>query len=132
MAFLPQPAMPRRADRARFADTVPAVLRFPDGQRASGKLKVVSVTGGLLSLARPIRQGSVAKLMFLTPAGSVLGSAEMLSPVSWELQPFRFVGLPDDDHSRLQSTIQSCLQHDKQNQERVRRHCDQVENFRAW
>lgn len=132
MAYLPQPSMPRRADRARFADTVPAVLRFPDGQRASGKLKVVSVTGGLLSLARPIRQGSVAKLMFLTPAGAVLGSAEMLSPVSWELQPFRFVGLPDDDHSRLQSTIQSCLQHDKQNQERVRRHCHQVENFRAW
>ena len=132
MAHLPQPPMPRRPDRARFADTIPAVLRFPDGQRTSGKLKVVSVTGGLLSLPRPLRQGSVAKLMFLTPSGSVLGSAEMLSPVSWELQPFRFVGLPDDDHSRLQSAIQSCLQHDKRNQERVRRNCDQMEKFRAW
>ena len=132
MAYLPQPPIPRRADRARFADTIPAVLRFPDGQHTSGKLKVVSVTGGLLSLPRPMRQGSVAKLMFLTSAGSVLGSAEMLSPVSWELQPFRFVGLPDDDHSRLQAAIQSCLQHDKQNQERVRRNRDQVENFRAW
>ena len=124
--------MARRPDRARFADTIPAVLRFPDGQRASGKLRVVSVTGGLLSVLHPIRQGSVAKLMFLTSAGSILGAAEMLSPLSWELQPFKFVGLPDDAHSRLQTAIQSCLQHDKQNQERVRRHCDQVENFRAW
>jgi len=132
MAHIPQPPMALRPDRVRFADTIPAVLRFPDGQRASGKLRVVSVTGGLLSLPRPIRQGSVAKLMFLTPAGSILGSAEMLTPVSWELQPFRFVGLPDDDHTRLYAAIQSCLQHDKQNQERVRRNCDQVENFRAW
>jgi len=132
MAYFPQPPMPRRPDRARFADTIPAVLRFPDGQRASGKLRVVSVTGGLLSLPHPVRQGSVAKLMFLTPAGSILGSAEMLSPVSWELQPFRFVGLPDDDHMRLQAAIQSCLAHEKQNQDRARRNCHQVENFRAW
>ena len=132
MAHIPQPPMALRPDRVRFADTVPAVLRFPDGQRASGKLRVVSVTGGLLSLPHPIRQGSVAKLMFLTSAGSILGSAEMLTPVSWELQPFRFVGLPDDAHSRLHAAIQTSLQHDKQNQERVRRNCDQVENFRAW
>jgi len=132
MAYFPQPPLPRRPDRARFTDTIPAVLRFPDGQRSSGKLRVVSVTGGLLSLPRPIRQGSVAKLMFLTSAGSVLGSAEMLSPVSWELQPFRFVGLPDDDHSRLQAAVQSCLKDDKQNQDRARRQCDQMENFRAW
>lgn len=132
MAYIPQPPLARRPDRVRFADTIPAVLRFPDGQRTSGKLRVVSVTGGLLSLPRPIPQGAVAKLMFLTSAGSVLGSAEMLTPVSWELQPFRFVGLPDDDHSRLHAAIQKCLQHDKQNQDRVRRNCDQVENFRAW
>jgi hypothetical protein len=124
--------MPRRPDRARFADTVPAVLRFSDGQRASGKLRVVSVTGGLLSLPRPIRQGSVAKLMFLTSAGSVLGSAEMLSPVSWELQPFRFLGLPDDDHTRLQAAIQTSLLQDRKNQERVRRNCENLETFRAW
>ena len=132
MAYFPQPPMPRRPDRARFADTIPAVLRFPDGQRTSGTLRVVSVTGGLLSLSRPIRQGSVAKLMFLTSAGSILGSAEMLSPVSWELQPFRFVGLPDTDYSRLRAAIRSCLEHDKQHRERVRRSCDRVENFRAW
>ena len=132
MAYFPQPPMPRRPDRARFTDTIPAVLRFPDGQRSSGRLRVVSVTGGLLSLPRPIRQGSVAKLMFLTSAGSILGSAEMLSPVSWELQPFRFVGLRDDDHSRLQAAVRSCLQDDQQNQERARRNSDQMENFRAW
>ena len=74
MPYLPQ-STPRRPDRARFDEAMPVVLRFPDGQRSSGKLRVVSVTGGLLSLERPVRQGSVAKVMFLTTAGSVLGTA---------------------------------------------------------
>lgn len=128
----PSPQAARRPDRVRFADTVPAVLRFSDGQRASGKLKVVSVTGGLLSLSQPLRQGSVAKLMFLTSAGSVLGSAELLSPLSWELQPFKFVALKQDDHSRLHAAIQFCLEQSRRDTAQARRDQGQVDNFRAW
>lgn len=90
------------------------------------------MTGGLLSVPRPLRQGSVAKLMFLTSAGSVLGVAELLSPVSWELQPFKFVGMPDDDHSRLQSAIHTCLIQERKNQDRVRTERERFENPRAW
>ena len=96
---------PRRPDRVRFSETIPAVIRMADGNRTSGRLKVVSITGGLLSLSRPIRQGIVGKLMFLTPSGSVFGSAQMLTPLSWELQPFKFIALREDDHQRLQTTI---------------------------
>jgi hypothetical protein len=105
-----------------LASTTPAVLRFDDGQRAAGKLQVVSLTGGLLSLPNPLIQGSQVKLMFLTRTGSVLGGAEMLSPVSSELQPFRFVSLDPTDRRRLGATIQATLHENKD---------DWIEKFRA-
>lgn len=98
-----------RAPRVHLADFTPAVLRFQDGQRASGQLQVLSVNGGLLSLPDPIDQGSQVKLMFLTLGGAVLGAAEMLNPVTSTQQPFRFVSLPVDDRRRLGDAIQSSL-----------------------
>jgi hypothetical protein len=96
----------QRAPRAHLNDIIPAVLRFEDGRRLASQLQVVSCTGGLLSVPRPVAQGSQVKLMFLTGAGSVLGGAEMLSPVSSSLQPFRFVSLAQDDQRRLGAVIQ--------------------------
>jgi hypothetical protein len=98
-----------RAPRVHLADSTPAVLRFQDGQRASGNLQVFSLTGGLLSLPNPINQGSQVKLMFLTHTGPVLGAAEMLSPVTRTQQPFRFVSLQVDDRRRLGAAVQSSL-----------------------
>jgi hypothetical protein len=43
--------------------------------------------------------------MFLTHTGPVLGVAEMLRPVSWNEQPFRFVALHENDHRRLRAAI---------------------------
>ena len=61
----------------------------------------------MLSLPKPVDRQSRVKLMFVTPTGPVLGTAEMLKPVSWSQQPFRFVGLDKDDQRRLQESIQS-------------------------
>jgi hypothetical protein len=90
-----------------LSDITPAVLRFEDGHRTQGQLEVISLTGGILSLAKPVVRQSRVKLMFVTPTGPVLGTAEMLTPVSWTQQPFRFVGLEGDDQRRLQDSIQS-------------------------
>jgi hypothetical protein len=111
---------------------MPVVLRLRDGKRYSGQLQVVSLTGGLLGVPKPVEPGSVGKLMFLTKNGPVLGEAQMLVPLSWERQAFKFVALRDDDQCRLQSAIQSRLtqtrrQHDQRSQER-----EDLENFRAW
>jgi len=105
MATLPQSRPPWRFPRARLEGRNPAVLRFADGQTTGANLRVISVTGGLLSLSEPVIQGSQVKLIFLTGAGAVLGSAEMLPPVSNGLQPFRFVSLAADDHQRLEALI---------------------------
>ena len=109
MTCLPQPHSNCRATRVRPANLTPAVLRFRDGCRTQGKLEVISLTGGLLALSKPLAQGSRVKLMFLTHTGPVLGAAEMLSPVSWSQQPFRFVALEEDDQRRLRTEIQLSL-----------------------
>ena len=88
-------------------------------------MQIISLTGGLLYLSEPLGRGSQVKLMFLTRRGSVLGAAEMLSPVSWSFQPFKFLKLYDDDELRLQEAIQSSLD---------QRRCNlgQVERYRNW
>jgi len=104
---LPQPNHDRRAQRLSLSDLTPAVLRFEDGHRTQGQLEVISLTGGILGLPKPVGRESRVKLMFVTPTGPVLGTAEMLKPVSWTQQPFRFVGLEQEDQRRLQESIQS-------------------------
>ena len=82
-----------------------------DGRRAKGKLQTISVTGGLLRLARTLGQGDFVEVAFHTQSGPVRGMAEMLSPVraatEGSLQPFRFVALGDDDHRALRMAVDS-------------------------
>ncbi len=125
MSYLNEMYGVRRAPRARFTETTPAVLRLQNGGRISGKLQVVSITGGLLSLTERLNQGSQVKLMFVTQSGPVLGAAEMLHPIASGAQPFKFTTLLQDDRRRLQAAIQLCQDHD-------RRGVGQIETYRAW
>jgi len=109
MSNLPQTLDYRRPARLCFPSTTPAVLRCQDGQSVSSKLQVVSVTGGLLSVPRPVSRGALVKVMFVTESGPVLGSAEMLPPISYTQQPFRFIALPRETQNRLHVAIQSSL-----------------------
>jgi hypothetical protein len=92
-----------REPRLRLTDLTPAVLRLQNGGCITGSLDVISLTGGLLCLSRPVDRGSNVKRMFLSRNGPVLGTAEMLSPVSWTRQPFRFIALSYGDQHRLQA-----------------------------
>jgi hypothetical protein len=96
----------KRSQRLRLASAIPIVLRRPDGQRVAGKLQCVSMTGGLLVPASLLPPGSMVKLIFVTPKGPVTGTAEMLHPVSWTEQPFRFATIPDTDQHRLSAVIE--------------------------
>lgn len=82
-----------------------------DGQRAKAKLQTISVTGGLLRLAKSLSEGDFVEVAFNLQGGSVRGMAEMLSPVQAaseiSLQPFRFVALGDDDHRTLRMAVDS-------------------------
>jgi hypothetical protein len=105
MLNLPESRPSSRLPRARLEGNNPTVLRLANGQNVGASLKVVSLSGGLLSVAQPVLQGSQVKLIFLTGSGAVLGGAEMLRPMTDRLQPFRFVSLNTDDQRRLGTMI---------------------------
>lgn len=94
-----------RSQRLQLADSIPIVLRRQDGHRIPGKLQCVSVTGGLVVPASLLPPGSMVRLIFVTPKGPVTGTAEMLRPVSWTEQPFRFAAIANADQHRLRAVI---------------------------
>ena len=111
MTHFPQPHPTRRAARVQLGGSVLAAIRFDDGQRSRGKLYSISVTGGLLKLAKPFGEGDFVEIAFQTKIGTVIGMAEMLSPTrkatDGTLQPFRFIALGDDDHRNLRMALLS-------------------------
>jgi hypothetical protein len=132
MPYAPQTEFRERAERVAFEEKTPVVVRFAGGVRCSAQLQIVSITGGLLSLQRPVQPGAVGKLMFLTNKGCVAGEAQMLTPVAWDRQPFKFTTLHDDDRYRLQTLIKRRISTQKHDN-KVRTHERlQVENTRAW
>lgn len=70
----------------------------------------------------PVQPDSHVKLMFVTPTGPVLGTAEMLRPVSLSKQPFRFIALEHDDRRRLQVSIQSSFGQTRHEQEWIEKY----------
>lgn len=66
----------------------------------------------MLRLPRPLDPNILASLIFLSEGGPVLGSAEMLSPLSPTQQAFRFVALDQKNRRNLQLGIQSHLNQD--------------------
>jgi hypothetical protein len=63
--------------------------------------------------------------MFRAHTGLVFGGAEMLTPISRTLQPFRFVEFAADGRSRLDAAIQSFLDKTRLEQQSIVRD-------RAW
>src|SRR5215475_3181040 len=108
-----------RSPRLQLAHRTPAVLRVQSGGRIRGTLQVVSVTGGLLCLSSPLDRGSRVKLMFLTDAGTVLGTAEMLPSLSATLQPFRFVEIDENDECRLREVIRLSADQNRREQRSI-------------
>lgn len=109
MNALPPSPSQGRSPRLKLAKATPAVLRFTDGRRSQADLQVVSLTGGLLNLPKPLAPGALVTVMFLLQNGAVLGAAEMLRPVSWSSQPFRFLALGPNEQRRLRAAIQATI-----------------------
>jgi hypothetical protein len=105
------------------------VLRFPCGDCLTGSLEVISSTGGLLRLSKPLIRGTRIKMMFLTQSGPVLGTAEMLTPISWTEQAFRFVTLAPSDQRRLQAMTGCSLEPDMSKLVRIGQ---QVDTEHQW
>ena len=110
MTHYPQTNPTHRATRIQLA-TTPAVVKLSDGQKTKGNIHLVSITGGLLQLARALSEGDFVEVAFQTNSGNVQGMAEMLNPVrrgqGSVLQAFRFVALDDEDHHTLSRVVEA-------------------------
>lgn len=132
MPYAPQTEFRERPQRVGFEEKTPVVMRFPGGVSCAAHLKIVSVTGGLLCLQRPVQPGAVGKLMFLSTKGCIAGEAQMLTPVAWDQQPFKFTILRDDDRYKLQTVIKRQLSH-KHRENAIRRgDAVEIERLRSW
>lgn len=113
MTYFPQPNPAKRARRIRVPGAVGVAVRSEGSQPVRGLLHVLSATGGLLVLSKALEQGEVMEVAFRTSHGIVRGMAELLSPTAQStsgcLQPFRFVALDDEHHTRLRMTLESLL-----------------------
>jgi hypothetical protein len=111
MTYFPQPNPTNRARRVRLPGSVVVAVRSEGSEPVRAKLNELSATGGLLVLSKALEQGDFVEVAFQTSHGIVRGMAELLSTRgksnSGYLQPFRFVALDDEDHTRLRMTLES-------------------------
>ena len=70
---------------------------------------IISRAGGVLSLSETLSNGSFVDLELQTHLGTVRGAAEMLAPVAYSEQPFRFLSLSECDERRLERALLSRL-----------------------
>jgi hypothetical protein len=108
----PQPHQNQRAVRMQFHSMAPAAIRFEDGRHSRGKLRTISLTGGLLRLSKPVVPGTLIEVIFVSNGNPVLGLAELLTPALDTfkcLQPFKFIMIDDDDYQRLSSLIRQSV-----------------------
>lgn len=115
MTHFPQPNPQRRALRIQLGNTVPALVKV-EGRSAKGRLQTLSVTGGMLRLARAFEEGDFVEVAFQTHIGPVQAMAEMLHPrrraAEDILQPFRFIALEDNEYRTLQLALDGIADRD--------------------
>lgn len=113
MTYFPQPNPAKRARRVKLPGSVSVAIRSAGSQPVRAKLHQLSATGGLLLLSRALGQGDLVEVAFQTSQGIVHGMAELLAAraesKSGCLQPFRFVALDDEDHTKLRMALQSLM-----------------------
>jgi hypothetical protein len=88
------------------------LLCLEDGQVVVAKMHQLSITGGLLHLAKPLDDSMNVELMFHIGASTVRNKAQMLLPM-WAtqgcMQPFRFDDFGGEQRWDLETNLHSLL-----------------------
>jgi len=113
MTYFSQPHPAKRERRLKLSGSIVIAIRSEGTPTVRAKLHEISVTGGLLVVSKAFAHGEFVEVAFQTSMGTVHGMAELLAArcesASGCLQPFRFVALDDDDHTRLRMVLDSLL-----------------------
>ncbi len=88
-------------------------MRLPNRREVRGKLHQLSTTGGLMHVEKPLDEKLKVELIFHLGNTTIREKAEIMFPMwatqGW-LQPFRFVDLPEESKSALQTSLLSFIQ----------------------
>jgi len=113
MPYYPQPDPANPARRVQVGDSVVVAIRSEGAQSVRAKLCDLSATGGLLLLSKALEEGDFVEVALQTTNGTVHGMAELLVTkrelTEGCLQPFRFVAMDDESHTKLRMALQSFL-----------------------
>jgi hypothetical protein len=104
MAQFPKADSSRRATRVRMLQALTVRIPQVGAGPVVGVLQTLSRTGGRARLRTGFKQGDLVEVEVRTPKGALRALVEMLAPQCDDegtLQPFRFVGLEDEQHQRL-------------------------------
>jgi hypothetical protein len=102
-----------RARRVKLAGSILVLIRLENGRQVTAKLHQISVTGGLVHLAKPVDEGIKVEVIFHI-GSTVRSKAIMLFPMwatSGYLQPFQFRDLGEEDRKQLESNLHQFLAH---------------------
>jgi hypothetical protein len=104
MAQFPKTDSSRRATRLRMMQAMTIKIASTGAGSVVGVLQTLSRTGGRARLSGGFKEGDLVEVELHTPRGELRALVEMLAPHSDSegvLQPFRFVGLEDEQHQLL-------------------------------
>ena len=104
MAQFPKPDSSRRATRLRMMQALTVRIARAGAEPLIGVMQTLSRTGGRARLNAGFKQGDLVEVELHTPRGELRALVEMLAPqadAEGVLQPFRFVGLEDEQHKLL-------------------------------
>lgn len=113
MPYYPQPDPANPARRVQVGGSIIVAIRSEGAQPVTAKLCDLSATGGLLFLSKALAEGDFVEVALPTSSGTVHGMAELLVTkrklTEGCFQPFRFVAMDDESHTKLRMVLQSFL-----------------------
>lgn len=105
-----QPVSDRRSFRVKLRGSVLVLLRLPNRRQVRSAFHMLSVTGGMVHLEKPLDEKIEVEMIFHLGNTTIRAKAVMLFPMwatqGW-LQPFQFADLSEATKGSLASNLQS-------------------------
>ena len=102
------PALTPRPFRVKLRGSILALVRLPNRRQVRAKVHMISVTGGLLNVEKPLDEKLQIELIFHLGEATIREKAEMLFPMwatqGW-IQPFRFLDLTEANEKTLEINL---------------------------
>jgi hypothetical protein len=101
-----------RAFRVKLRGSVLVLVRLPNRKSIRGSIHMLSTTGGLIHLEKPLDEKLEVELIFHIREATIRCKGQMLFPMwatqGW-MQPFRFVDISDASREALDLSLKAFM-----------------------